>query len=211
MSVSFVLKTSVREPVTAMLVGLICSLLIISNATVVAQASDAPPACATPEHRQFDFWVGDWQLTWEGSESGQQRGTNRITERYDSCVIHEDFQALAPNGLRGMSVSMYNPQTEMWRQTWVDNQGSYLEFAGGFADGVMILSRTGARNGEQIIWRMVWYDITESSLDWKYEMSTDDGSTWQSLWSIHYERMNGGASDGSSNSAARGRRLIKAA
>jgi hypothetical protein len=211
MSASFVLRTSVREPVTALLVGLICSLLIVRIATVVAQTRDAPPACATPEHRQFDFWIGDWQLKWQGSEGNQQRGTNRITARYDDCVIHEDFQALAPNGLRGMSVSTYDAQTATWRQTWVDNQGGYLEFAGGFKDGAMILSRTGPRDGEQTTWRMVWSSITENSLDWKYEASTDGGSTWEILWSIRYERKNGGASDSSPNPATLDQRLIRAA
>ena len=22
-----------------------------------------PPACETPEHRQFDFWLGEWEVT----------------------------------------------------------------------------------------------------------------------------------------------------
>ena len=88
----------------------------------------------SPELRQFDFWLGEWDLTW--GESG--RGINRITAVLDNRVIQEEFDGTPSTPLRGLSVSTYNAQMGKWQQTWVDNTGSYLDFVGEFVDGKMI-------------------------------------------------------------------------
>ena len=35
-------------------------------------------ACADPAYRQFDFWIGEWQVH---TPDGKLAGTNRITRR----------------------------------------------------------------------------------------------------------------------------------
>jgi hypothetical protein len=87
-----------------------------------------------------------------------------------------------------MSVSSWNPQLGRWQQTWVDNQGGYLDFVGGFEDGKMILSRETEREGKTILQRMVFENITENSLDWNWERSEDGGTTWTLLWHLLYTR-----------------------
>ena len=136
------------------------------------------------ELRQFDFWLGEWDLTW--GEDG--RGTNVITAVLDKRVIQEQFDGTPATPLQGLSVSTYNTQLGKWQQTWVDNQGSYLDFVGEFAAGKMILSREATLAGQPILQRMVWYNIAEQSLDWNWERSTDGGETWQIMWHIHYQR-----------------------
>jgi hypothetical protein len=136
------------------------------------------------ELRQFDFWLGEWALTW--GEAGQ--GTNRITAVLDNRVIQEQFDGTPAIPLQGLSVSTYNTTLEKWQQTWVDNSGSYLDFVGEFADGKMILSREAMLQGKPIKQRMVWYNIAEQTLDWNWERSDDGGETWQIVWQIHYQR-----------------------
>ena len=136
------------------------------------------------ELRQFDFWLGEWDLTW--GDDG--RGTNVITAVLDQRVIQEQFDGRPATPLQGLSVSTYNMQLGKWQQTWVDNSGSYLDFVGEFAAGKMILSREATLAGETILQRMVWYNIAEQSLDWNWERSTDGGETWQIMWHIHYQR-----------------------
>jgi hypothetical protein len=68
----------------------------------------------TPPERQFDFWLGDWQLAWgEG-----QQGTNRIDKILDGKVIREQFDGNPAMPFQGLSLSVYNPGLEEWRQTW---------------------------------------------------------------------------------------------
>lgn len=138
----------------------------------------------------FDFWLGEWALTW--GENG--RGHNRISRILDGQIIQEEFTSLVVDQsppFRGLSVSAYQAQTDEWRQTWVDNQGSYLDFSGGMVGDKMILARRAVVDGKAVQQRMVWYNITADSLDWSWERSDDAGRTWQALWQIHYTRQNG--------------------
>jgi hypothetical protein len=137
--------------------------------------------------------LGEWELAWPGEQSGLPagqigRGTNTITAILDSCVIQENFVDLAPNGVRGMSVSVYNQSLGKWQQTWVDNQSGYLDFIGEFEDGKMVLSRKAVKDGKEIIQRMVWHNISRDQLDWNWEASQDGGKTWKVNWRIHYKR-----------------------
>ncbi len=136
---------------------------------------------SNPEN-QFDFWIGEWDVTW-GKDG---RGTNRVERILDGKVVQEDFHA--PD-LHGISFSVYDAERKLWCQTWVDNSGTYLDFTGKFDDGRMILSRDAIVRGEQCKQRMVWYDIQEAQFNWNWERSDDGGQTWRALWQIHYERI----------------------
>ena len=95
--------------------------------------SEQQQPCSTPEARQFDFWLGEWDLTW--GEDG--RGSNRITTRYGGCVIEENFNGAPSMEFQGMSVSTYNPKNQKWQQTWVDSQGSYIHLTGELAESMI--------------------------------------------------------------------------
>jgi hypothetical protein len=140
--------------------------------------------CEQEEARQFDFWLGDWNLTWENDG----KGTNRITKELDGCVIHENFDGTPAISLKGISVSTFDVQSGQWKQTWVDNWGGYLDLVGGMGDGKMILARDTTIEGKPVKQRMVFYNIAEDELDWNWERSDDNGETWKVLWKIHYER-----------------------
>jgi hypothetical protein len=133
-----------------------------------------------PEN-QFDFWLGEWNVTW--GEDGN--GTNHIERILDGKIIQENFTA--PD-LHGMSVSSFDPERGLWCQTWVDNNGTYLDFTGKFEDAKMILSRDAIIKGQACKQRMVWYDIRENQLEWNWERSDDNGKSWRVLWQIHYTR-----------------------
>ena len=133
---------------------------------------------------EFDFWLGDWDLTW----APDGRGRNRISSRWDGRVILEEFDGTPSVDLRGMSVSVLSPETGVWHQTWVDSQGGYLDFRGGLQDGAMILERAALVDGRAIRQRMVWGDIEADRLTWRWERSGDEGASWTTLWEIAYRR-----------------------
>ena len=130
---------------------------------------------------QFDFWLGEWNATW--SEDGN--GTNHVTKILDGRVVYEDFNA---PGLHGISHSVFDPERNLWCQTWVDNSGSYLDFTGKLEDGRMILVRDAIVKGEACKQRMIWYNIEADQFDWNWERSDDGGNTWRVLWQIKYAR-----------------------
>ncbi|HSK89045.1 MAG TPA: hypothetical protein VK880_11845 [Anaerolineales bacterium] len=133
-----------------------------------------------PEN-QFDFWLGEWDVTW--GEDG--KGTNHIERILGGKIIQENFRA--PD-LQGLSVSSYDTERKLWCQTWVDSNGTYLDFTGNFEDGKMILRRDAIVRGEACQQRMVWYDIQADKFTWNWERSDDLGETWRVLWQINYRR-----------------------
>ena len=150
-----------------------------------ALAQGAPPTgCSSPESRQIDFWLGDWDAAWEaspGTPAGS--GSNHIARTYDGCVTEEHFEG---GTLRGHSVSLYFAPARDWRQTWVDNQGSYIDLTGG-PDGkgdfvLTTLPRPGGRAS-----RMIFTDIKPDSFTWRWQ-GTAHGKAWSDSWVIHYTR-----------------------
>ena len=152
-------------------------------------STPAPTPCEASQQKHFDFWIGEWDLTWPGEKAGEVgHGTNSIKRIIEGCVVQENFSGGDSMHLRGISLSTFDSRSGRWKQTWVDNEGGYLDFVGEFKDGQMILQREAIRNGEKILQRMVWKNISSNELDWSWEASRDGGKTWQVNWPIHYKR-----------------------
>ena len=153
--------------------------------------TDGP--CSSPGAREFDFWLGEWDLTWPAEQTGGDvgetlTGRNSITRLFDDCVIEENFTT-HDGAFRGHSVSVFDEKKGLWRQTWVDSAGAYLWFTGRFDGEVMTLSTEPTeRDGETVINRMVFSDIGPESLEWAWQRSTDEGANWSSLWNISYRK-----------------------
>jgi hypothetical protein len=181
-----VLRAFGRLVVTAVLLTVSAAQ---SQQNGASQKTELPP-CAEPQQKQFDFWVGEWELTWpDSSLSKGGHGTNSIKRTLDGCVVQESFSGGESMPLRGMSVSTFDSGAGKWKQTWVDNEGGYLDFVGEFKDGQMVLAREAQRqDGTRIQQRMVWKNMSARDLDWSWERSLDGGKTWQVVWPIHYRR-----------------------
>lgn len=149
--------------------------------------------CASAEARQLDFWLGEWELSWPASQTGGEEGetgtgTNKLTRLFGDCVIEENF-ATSDGKFQGRSVSVYDEAAGIWRQTWVDSAGTYLSFTGGKTeDGFELRTEPSERDGETVVQRMVFTDITDDSLHWTWQGSRDGGTTWNDLWNISYSR-----------------------
>lgn len=145
-----------------------------------------------PQERQFDFWLGEWDVTWGEGE----RGSNRVESILDGRVIQENFDGNPSMPFRGMSLSVYKARLGKWQQTWVDNEGNYWHFSGEFKDGRMILSTEDLIEGKKVLLRMVFYNISADRFDWKWQRSGDGGQTWQTRWEITYTRKPARETDG---------------
>lgn len=162
-------------------------VVIICGGSGVTSAADSERPCSSPGCSQFDFWIGEWNLTWTSKDGKPETGENRVSKILGGCVIREEFSR-GKGEFTGMSVSAFSPGTQQWKQTWVDNGGGYLDFVGEFTHNRMVLQRKANREGKEFLQRMQWYNITTNTLDWNWERSDDNGTTWVLLWRIHYER-----------------------
>lgn len=163
--------------------------LAAGNAVRAQAPSPAPSPfvspCLAPEYRQFDFWVGDWDVF---DPAGNRVGTNNITREYDGCVVQEHWEARGPQKQVGSSFNTYNPGTRQWHQTWVDSTGGFLLLDGAFADGRMVLSADMTNKRGRLKHRITWTPQPDGRVRQFWETSADDGKTWKPSFDGMYVR-----------------------
>jgi hypothetical protein len=136
-------------------------------------AQGVPPRCDSPEFRQFDFWVGDWDVT----TSGRPAGTNLVTREEDGCVVHEHWKGA--KGGTGQSFNFYDREDGKWHQVWVANDGSSLFLTGNFAGNTLTLEgKTVQRDGSAVVNRLSFRNNPDHTVRQLWETSTDGGKTW---------------------------------
>lgn len=151
----------------------------------------AATAFAQNAASELDFWLGDWNLRWQDTDSTEATGTNHIIRELDHKVICENFEAQngAFAGFIGRSWSVYDTRAQSWKQTWVDNQGSYLDFTGGKDGDTFVFSRKASTPaGKELLQKMVFHEIEADRFTWDWMSSIDGGETWKLLWRIYYSR-----------------------
>jgi hypothetical protein len=148
---------------------------------LAATAATAAAACDPPEHRQFDFWVGDWQVT----ADGKLAGTNQITREYDGCVIHERYTT--PRGYAGESLNAWDAERKVWHQTWVDNSGTLLLLEGRLVGKEMVLEGAGVDEGKAIKHRITWTPNADGSVRQHWETS-GAGGQWKTVFDGTYRK-----------------------
>jgi hypothetical protein len=133
----------------------------------------------------LDFWLRDWAVSW--GDGGQ--GTNSIRPILEGRVIEESFGGRDKDDvLLGRSLSVLDERDGQWRQTWVDSNGSYLDFVGVEVDGRIAFERETTLEGAPVVQRMVWLDVTADGMRWQWQRSRDGRASWQVSWEIAYRR-----------------------
>ena len=148
---------------------------LASLAVVVATAAHAAPSapCSAPEHRQFDFWVGDWRVH---KPDGSFAGINRISQEYGGCVIHERY--VTGKGYTGESLNIYDASRKVWHQTWVDSGGLLLTLEGRWDGKSMVMEGNApGPNGELSKQRITWTPNADGSVRQLWE-AADSKGTW---------------------------------
>lgn len=146
-----------------------------------------------PVTTQFDFWVGEWDCTGKSRiTAGEDKwvdtnATNSIKKILSGKVVEESFSM---DGFVGHSVTAYDAQRKVWRQTWVDNSGGYLVFEGGMKGDKMILTEVSSPvpSSSKRKQRMAFSDFEGDSFTWEWEGSPDGGKTWNLNWRLNYKR-----------------------
>jgi len=170
---------------------LLVSFMLLVSLPVMAEEGAAeksapPPPCSTAKYRQFDFWIGEWNVT----ENGQMAGSNSIRPIHNGCALLENWQGAGPGGISGSSINIYDQANDRWHQTWVDGGGTLLQLDGGWQDGSMVLrGERPAADGNGIAFhRITWTPNDDGSVRQLWEASKD-GESWTVLFDGHYEKV----------------------
>lgn len=144
----------------------------------------APPPCSSALHRQFDFWLGLWDVT---DPAGKFAGTNRIELVDGGCALYESWSS-GGGGYTGRSLNSLGADGR-WRQSWVDSSGGRLELVGGMKDGSMVLEgeTPPAKPGDPPVKnRITWTPRGDGTVRQLWETSPDSGQTWTSAFDGQY-------------------------
>lgn len=145
------------------------------------------PCIYSAEARQFDFWVGDWDVF---NTNGQKAGTNTVQLFSDGCGILENWTGSL--GGDGKSINFYDASTKKWYQSWIGTGGGALRYAGVFTDGAMRFEGETIANGKKTLQKLTFTKIDENTVRQLFETSADDGKTWTITADLKYVRRSEG-------------------
>lgn len=169
--------------------------LALSANTATAQNVEDPsveapvrkPACTGSPYRDFDFWIGTWEVR---SPDGALAGTNRITSEESGCLLVERWTSAS--GGTGQSYNFVDRDTGDWRQVWVST-GATINYSGGLdADGAMILEgRIGYLPGSDNNGRFrgKWTLREDGTVEQVFHQYSEDTDEWKSWFKGIYTKI----------------------
>lgn len=160
---------------------------------------------STAQH-DFDFLPGNWRILnqrlspylsenqqWEEFEASQT-----VSVLPGGIGNFDDF--VAPEwrpGFVGMSLRIYNPQTDLWSIYWLDNRSGGLNEQGQLSAPVVgrFTGSSGLFEGDDVINDIAvrvqyrWQVIDADHASWEQAMSRDDGKSWEVNWRMAMQRV----------------------
>jgi len=157
---------------------------VLANDPDFKKLLDKMRPCTSPEYRQFDFWIGDWDV----QVQGQSAGHNLVTLEQDGCLLVEHWRA-STGGQTGSSFNYYDVRDKKWHQLYIDNSGNAGAFpamAGSLVGDKIVLYTDP---GVSPVSRWTWYVVSPGKVRQMAEQSTDGQKTWNITWDSIYVKM----------------------
>ncbi len=159
--------------------GIAC---VVPDSAIAAESARISRDCATPEHRQLDFWIGDWDTFEIDTPGSPSIARARIEPIAEGCALRERYEQ--NDGLVADSILSYDPVRRHWQQTWVTNRGGLMVIVGHFEDGALVLQgNVHLKDGTSVLQRITWTTqgagVRESAV-----LSRDGGKTWKPAFDV---------------------------
>lgn len=174
--------------------------MLTSCATQVAQT---PQHCAGAQFREFDFWLGEWEIAQQiratDGEWLSAPAQTSVAASADGCVVIEHWSGeveffwegmSAPERIWGFSVRRFDPVANSWSIYWMDQRRPEFEapYVGGFTGGEGAFYReVEAPDGARTL-RITFAQVAEGGVDWELAVSADHGASWTPLWRMAMRR-----------------------
>ncbi|MGB8634570.1 MAG: hypothetical protein WCD66_13870 [Rhodanobacteraceae bacterium] len=165
--------------------GIVLGIALLTTQPALGrdQPSHVPP-CEGAQHHQFDFWIGNWQVT---NPAGKVVGHNRVERIENGCGIQENWRSTT--GVTGRSINAWSRQDGRWHQTWLGSGGMLLQLAGGLRDGSMVLEgKTAGADGKNVRQRISWTPQANGRVRQHWQQSRDGGESWTTVFDGLYTR-----------------------
>lgn len=157
-----------------------------------------PRAAGAPT--DFDFFLGDWKVN-----------HRRLKSRLTGCTEWEEFSGSTsvrpllggfanvddnilelPGGTyRAATLRSFDPKAGAWSIWWLDSRSPHaldVPVVGRFVHGVGTFFARDTLNGRPIAVRFTWTEPQRGRPHWEQAFSGDDGQTWETNWTMDFER-----------------------
>lgn len=192
----------IRDPARAAMLGAlgIAALYTLPELGTTRAGNQRSPAMSPQPSHDFDFLHGHWLVH-----------NRRLRERLVGCTEWETFDALqacrpilggfgnedelvtdafGDRRFIGMTIRLFDPQAREWSIYWVDNRSVQLQppVRGHFDGGVGTFHGRDAHLGTPVLARFIWTVVSADRARWEQAFSTDDGRSWETNWTMDFER-----------------------
>lgn len=147
------------------------------------------PCMANAQARQFDFWVGEWNVYPTGTNT--LAGHSLVQMVSGGCALLENWEATNGSST-GKSLNFIDGATGKWKQTWIGNYANGIqEFVNGqYADSAMRFTFTTTdAQGHSLTGRFIFYNLGADKVRQFNETSADGGKTWVTAYDLTYIRI----------------------
>lgn len=154
----------------------------------------------------FDFLLGQWHVEnrrlkhrLQGNHEWEEFSATQCNQALPAGIGNYDDYIAAhwkPDFV-GLSLRLFNPQTQCWSIYWLDNQTGGLAangllqppVVGKFESGVGVFEGEDMLDGRPIRVRYTWSDVASGTPCWEQSMSDDGGGHWELNWRMRFRRV----------------------
>jgi tetratricopeptide (TPR) repeat protein len=141
------------------------------------------PCMYSTEARQFDFWVGEWDVY---NPQGRKVGSSVIQSFAAGCGVLENWTD--GFGGTGKSINFYDPNEHKWYQYWMGQNGSPSRYSGVYKDGaIRYIGEPYTLNGQKITPRLTFFNLDTNTVR-QFAEKSDDGKIWNTVYDFKYVR-----------------------
>lgn len=162
-------------------------------ASIIARATNNAFPCMTMKQaREFDFWIGEWDVYPNGANV--LVGKSVIEIAAGGCFILENWTAVGGVPNTGKSMNYVNTETGKWEQFWIGSGGmtrnNPQKFVNGeYKDGAMRFEfEQFSPKGDKQIGRFIFFNEGPDQVRQFNEVSADNGKTWTTVYDFVYKR-----------------------
>ncbi|HVS32825.1 MAG TPA: tetratricopeptide repeat protein [Thermoanaerobaculia bacterium] len=139
------------------------------SAIITRARQNGKPCTASPEFRQFDYWLGEWDV----ERAGQKIARSSIQLILEECVVFENYYAFS--GYSGKSFSAWDAMDKRWEQQYADTSGGVRTWTGSLVGDRMVFFLRGQGQG---VSRMTYIKEGPDKVRQLIEVSTDGEKSW---------------------------------
>lgn len=173
---------------------------VLQGAAALAAAGAAPASAQTPppvaaRAGEFDFLSGEWRIAqrrlkgpgdWDEFE-----GEATCWSILGGVASVEELRIPARD-FSGMGLRTLDAANGVWLDYWMNAKTGVPGSAGTpgrFVDGAGNFDAEDVEDGQPVIYRGCWDQITAASCRWRQGVSRDGGATWDWNWIMNWTRV----------------------